>query len=368
MSSQQSFSKVPSLQTIAARLPQIFPEGIEHRNYLIRDLAAKTVFVMFYAGAVEGLDRWIRPNQVTIMTDEQAAKTLIKERLAWVEFTLSTSKAKRDVKGWYATDTREPIRDETIRFGLLSVGAATERKGLAVTSSSPRYALRKEFAALFDESLSGKVFETLASEWREKHLSKSALARQELVRRGVAVVADADKVRVAFPNGEARLLSPGPSSIISKAVVEKFAHRFLYEPAVLWLSESSNKVVARDDELAKKVGINIQAEKNLPDIILVETGGKEILFVFVEVVATDGPINQRRRDTLLDITLRAGYDQQHVAFLTAFEDRAASAYKKAVSELAWGSFVWFMSEPDHIVVLSLGGQHNKKLLDLLIIS
>ena len=53
----------------------IFPEGINRRNFVIREMAARTVFSMLYVGAIEGNDRWIRPDQVTRMTDEQARLT-----------------------------------------------------------------------------------------------------------------------------------------------------------------------------------------------------------------------------------------------------------------------------------------------------
>ena len=49
-----------------------------------------------------------------------------------------------------------------------------------------------------------------------------------------------------------------------------FAPRFLQSPAVLFVSESGNKIVARDDNLAQAIGLSIQADKNLPDIILYE--------------------------------------------------------------------------------------------------
>lgn len=39
-----------------------------------------------------------------------------------------------------------------------------------------------------------------------------------------------------------------------------------------------------------------------------------------------------------------------MAFLTAYADRDDAAFKASVSELVWRSFVWFMSEPDEIVV------------------
>ena len=58
---------------IHERLRTIFPDGTENRNYVTREMAAKTVFVMLYIGAVDGSGCWLRPDQVTRMTDAQAA-------------------------------------------------------------------------------------------------------------------------------------------------------------------------------------------------------------------------------------------------------------------------------------------------------
>ena len=80
---------------------------------------------------------------------------------------------------------------------------------------------------------------------------------------------------VAFPNGETREMAPGPRSVISKAVVEEFALRFLERPSIIWLSESRNQVVARDDRLAQAIGLAINPSRNLPDLILVDLGPKD---------------------------------------------------------------------------------------------
>ena len=159
---------------------------------------------------------------------------------------------------------------------------------------------------------------------------------------------------VTFPNSETRQMAPGPSSIISKAVVEVFAPRFLESPGVIWLSESRNKVVARDDELAKAIGLAIQPDLNLPDLILVDLGSAEPLIVFVEVVANTGAVSESRKDALMAVATEAGFKESQVAFVTAFADRSHAAFKRSVSELAWRSFAWFMAEPDHIMVLRQG--------------
>ena len=70
--------------------------------------------------------------------------------------------------------TREPIRDETLREGLVAVGAATLRPDLATTSSKPRYALRADFAALFAPGLSDSALAGAIARWQEHHPRKSS--------------------------------------------------------------------------------------------------------------------------------------------------------------------------------------------------
>lgn len=41
------------------RLQKIFPKGSPNRNNCTWEIAAKTVFVMLYVGAVEGADTWL---------------------------------------------------------------------------------------------------------------------------------------------------------------------------------------------------------------------------------------------------------------------------------------------------------------------
>jgi hypothetical protein len=344
---------IPSLELIVKRLPLIFPEGTEHRNYCIREMAAKTIYVMFYIGAIEGLDRWLRPSQVTDMSDSQAAVTDDLSRQEWTDISLSNNK-QRPTNAWYAANSREPIRDETIRLGLIPCRAVIERQGLPTTSSKPKYALDAEFAKLFGHA--PETLDSAINNWQEKHLSKAAMARLQLMKHGAAAAKDA--VGVTFPNGEKRSLVVGPSSVIAKAVIEVFANRFLKQPAVLWLSESGNKVVARDEALATALGLRIDPSKALPDIILVDLGstedGSEMLVVFIEVVATDGPINRERKTVLRTLAIEAGFDERHLAFLTAYLDRSGAPFKKNVSDLAWGSYVWCASEPEYIIELSDG--------------
>lgn len=351
---------LPTMATIYARLPLVFPAGMSERTALVRDIAAKTIFVMFYVGAVEGLHRWVRPNQVTRMSDKQTALASDQAREEWIVFSMSK---ENNIPGrWFADNTREPIRDETIKDGFVRVGAIVERPGLPITSSKPRYALDADFAALFlcDDA----AFAALTDQWQKKHLTKGALSRLHLLRRNVAG-GNPNVVEVIFPNGTKRDMSPGPSSEITKAVVEDFAKRYLDTPGVIWISESREKVITSDNELAKEVGLSIEAASILPDIILVDLGPDEPILVFVEVVATDGPMKEGRKQALIALMKKGGHDPKHAAFVTAFSDRGEAAYRKASSEIAWDSFVWFASEPDKIVIHREMSHFTGRLADLL---
>ena len=349
-------------ELVEDRLPLIFPEGTPNRIYCTRQLSASTIFTMIYIGAVQGLDRYLGPIHVYRMTDEQAAKVGDAERVAYGD---DIRKKSYVVPGdpWYADNTREPIRDETLREGLVNIGAVISRDDLPTTSSKPRYALLSDFAALFDPNLANDALLASISAYQAKHLSKSALARVSLMQAGAA--AGKTGVMVSFPNGETRKLAPGPSSIISKSVVEDFAQTFLQTPAVLWLSESGNKVVQRDDGLAASIGLQIEADKDLPDLILVDLAPADPLIVFIEVVATDGPISDRRQTALYALTDAAGFDRSQVAFVTAFQDREASGFRKTMSALAWDSFAWFASEPNNIVQLKDGSTKKQFLTEFL---
>jgi hypothetical protein len=346
---------------VAERLRLIFPDGTPNRTYCVRELAASTVFAALYIGAVEGADRFLGPVHVYRMTDEQSVRASRVERDAYGAGVFSR---RFRVPGdrWYADNTREPIRDETLRDGLVAIGAVLRREDLPTTSGLPRYALKTDFAALFDPALQGDALMAAIADFQRKHLSKSALARVSIMLAGAA--GSASGVLVTFPSGETRQLAPGPSSIIARAVIEVFTRTYLAKPAVLWLSESGNKIVLRDDRIANAIGLRIEADKNLPDLILADLGPAEPVIVFVEIVATDGAITPRRQQAIYAMTDAAGFKRSQIAFVTAYQDRESPGFRKTVAQLAWDSFAWFASEPDSIIILRNGTANTANLAAL----
>jgi hypothetical protein len=357
--SEDSLPYLISPKEIEARLQQIFPEGTTNRQYVVREVASRVVFVMLYTGAVEGRDYFLRPNQVALMSDDQALKVSDGARLVWCKESLS-SKISSNPNRWYADNSREQIRDESIRQGLVPLGAIVEKAGVSVTSPAGRYSLSASFAALFAPKLKGKVLEAKIDEWRKSSLSPGALARLQLAMRSASDSADS-RVLVTLPNGEVRQMAYGASSVVSKAVIEQFGKRFLKVPALVFLSESQTKIIEKDDHIAKLIGINIDASKNLPDIIMADLGaGTEALIVFIEVVVSDGPVSEQRKEALLKYVQKAGLNK--VAFVTAYKDRGSDAYKRTCHSLAWGSAAWFLSEPDCILLFKGSEAIEKRYL------
>ena len=345
-------AELPTVAEIRRRLSLIIPGALDPRGFARRELAAKTVFVMLYGYAVEGLDHWIRPTAVGDMTDAQAALQDPEGRRRWLASVQSRGRPKNVTGQWYSENTRESIRDETLRI-LVDLGPVVERAGLPTTSPKPRYALARGFAELFAPALADPKLGLAIGRWQEKHLSAAALARLVLDRKGAGSASK--RVLVKLPNGETRRLAPGKSSNLTREVIERFAPRFLKEPAAVAISESAQKLPFRDEELSRAIGLEIDVSGTLPDVILADLGSSPPLIVFVEVVVTDGPVDDRRKQELEALAISGGYKATDCAYVTAFRDRADSPYRRMVASLAWGTFVWFATEPDNLILLRQGG-------------
>jgi hypothetical protein len=164
---------------------------------------------------------------------------------------------------------------------------------------------------------------------------------------------------IELPDGTRIRITAGPSSVIAKDLIEQFAQRHLESPALLWLSASDKKSLPQFAEMSASVGLKFDLNAELPDVIFADMK-EPIRFLFCEIVATDGPVSEARKQALLAIVNESQIPESAVEFLTAFEDREAAPFRKTFSQLAVDSLVWFRTEPDLLVVLSTA---NRKALD-----
>lgn len=340
-----SFPPLLPVEDIRERLARIFPEGIPNRQHITKPNTSRVVFCALYIGAVEGTDRWFAPRHLYRMTDALSVIDDPGVRLGYYRRVPKSSEAS-----WYADNSREGARDEGVRQGLIPLNAMVRRQGVDTTSSKGRYALHPGFAALFDPALAGAALDAAVAAWQGQFLTGAARARAAL-----AGTMDAKGVTVSHPQGGSTVLPPGESSVITKAVVEGFARTFLAEPAVVWISSSAVKAFS-DDRLNRVLKVKLDVASLLPDVVLVDLERPSLKLVFVEVVATDGPVTEQRKAGLLELLAASpmGYAPGDALFVTAYRDRGARPVSKAMQDLAWGSFAWFMSEPDNLMQLHDG--------------
>jgi hypothetical protein len=114
------------------------------------------------------------------------------------------------------------------------------------------------------------------------------------------------------------------------------------------------------------IGLQIEEDRVLPDLVVLDTEpGKELL-VFLEVVASDGPISDSRKRALQSMAQYARMPADRVAYVTVYADRDHSTLRKTFGSLAWNTLVWLASEPDQLIVLHERPQSTQtRLFDLL---
>jgi len=343
---------LPSRALCQERLRLIFPEQLPHRGRLTNQLAASAIFVCHYVGSIDG-ERRIRPSMVLWMCDDAARRTRVNERREWYEAALRGKRGLSELldgwgirhQPWYGDNTREPLRDETFR-SWAEYGAVIRDETVPTTSPVPQWSLATDFAALFDPQLRGVALEQAILNWRQQHLSAAGLARiavaQQLTGPGAQVV-------VQLPGGASRSLAAGGSSLILKGVIEALAPRLLEQPSVLIISESREHVDVIDARLLRRLGIGVDAARLLPDALLFDAGPGS--FWLVEAVYTAGAIDEARKAALIEWVSAQNLDPDTCRFLSAFVSRTAQPFRQLVAALAWGTHVWFLDEPQHVMRL-----------------
>jgi hypothetical protein len=350
----------------AERLRLVFPQGVvEDPRAVTGPLAGAAVFVCIYCGAFDGRNP-VRPSMVLWMCDGVALRAaraspeqFNEDRGRWARATRSHGAliqllAEWGIRHqpWYADNSREPLRDETFREWL-RLGAMTHDSSVPTTSPKPAWTLRSEFAALFRPALQGDELDEEVRLWQQANLGIVGRARIRLEGERRAA---AHAVEVRLPNGSVRPLAPGDSSLIIKGIVERLAPRLLGSPGVVAISQSKRKIDIADEQLMQDLGLAIRASELLPDALLFDAVAGR--FWFVEAVATDGEIHEERRRQLLVWAAEHGIASERCGFVSGFLSRTHEAFRRRVSRLAWGTYAWFLDEPERIVGLHQSAQRD----------
>ena len=228
----------------------------------------------------------------------------------------------------YKPNTRETVRKDVLHYFLQSSIIEPNRDNPARATNSPKfcYSLTEEFLTLI------KYYGKDSWEKRVKKYNKNV---KSLVKK-YKKERDMQKIPVVI-NGEKLKFGPGAHNQLQKAIIEEFAPRFAQGGEVLYVGDTENKDLVRNDKKLKKLGISITKHDKLPDVVIY-CKDKDWLY-YIESVTAVGPISDKRMIELKEMSKKCSCG---IVYVTAFSDR--ETLRKFVADLAWETEVWISKD------------------------
>lgn len=232
----------------------------------------------------------------------------------------------------YAENSRETFRKEAIHN--FRNAAFIEDNGNVTNSPNYCYRLTEEMLELV------KSFGT--DDWTD-NLSRFMANHDSLID----LYASKRKMR-KMPvkiNGAEFAFSLGKHNQLQKAIIEEFAPRFAPDSECLYVGDTTEKDLVKNEEKLNDLGFEITLHDKMPDVVLYSES-KNWLY-FIEAVTSVGPMEPKRIKEINEMTdgVTAGK-----IFITAFLD--FKTFKKFSDSLAWETEVWIADMPDHMIHLN----------------
>ena len=150
------------------------------------------------------------------------------------------------------------------------------------------------------------------------------------------------KVPVKLPDGKKLSLSLGDHNILQKQVVENFLPRFGSDCEVLYIGDTSKKILHIETLKLKTLNFFNLSHEQLPDIIAYSE--KNNWLYLIEAVHSSGPMSEIR---VLELKKLLKDCKAELIFVTTFLTRAE--FRKWMMDIAWETEVWIADNPDHLV-------------------
>ncbi|PRY43008.1 type II restriction enzyme [Spirosoma oryzae] len=151
-----------------------------------------------------------------------------------------------------------------------------------------------------------------------------------------------EKIPVTLPDGKPLTLSLGEHNVLQKAVIEQFLPRFGSDCCVLYIGDTSNKMLHIEKAELNKLNFFELSHDELPDIIAYST--KNNWLYLIEAVHSSGPMSETRVYELRKLLKNC---KAELIFVTAFLTKAD--FRKWVTNIAWETEVWIADSPDHLI-------------------
>lgn len=232
----------------------------------------------------------------------------------------------------YAENSRETFRKQAIHH--FRNAAIIEDNGLATNSPNYKYRITSEALSLFKKYNTNNWDEALTL-YQSNHESLISLYSSKKQMQMMPISID----------GIDFTLSSGEHNILQKAIIEEFAPRFAPDCCCLYIGDTINKDLVKNDELLERLGFNISIHDKMPDVVLYRQDVNWIYFI--EAVTSVGPMSQKRINEIEKMTENVSCGK---IYITAFPD--LKTFKKFAEEIAWETEVWLAEMPEHMIHLN----------------
>lgn len=202
----------------------------------------------------------------------------------------------------------------------------------ATNNPTRGYALNPLFAKLLKNYGTPQWEEEL-----EKFKEQVKLLNEELERKR-----DLEKIPVKLPSGIDIQLSAGEHNVLQKHIVEEFLPRFGMGAEVLYIGDTSDKYLHKDEEALEEIGFFTLEHEELPDVVAYSKE-KNLLFL-IEAVHSTGPMDEIR---VMKLKKQLEKCTATLIFVTTFLDK--KEFKKWAADIAWESEVWIADTPEHMI-------------------
>ncbi len=232
----------------------------------------------------------------------------------------------------YAENSRETFRKQAMHH--FRNAAFIEDNGKPTNSPNYRYRLTDEMLDLI-RSYGTSIWTEKLSSFQSNHEALVQLYASKRVMRKMPVQI----------NGEDFTFSPGKHNQLQKAIIEEFAPRFAPNSECLYVGDTTEKDLVKNEEKLRDLGFTITLHDKMPDVVLYSEE-KNWLY-FIESVTSVGPMEPKRIKEIEEMTANVTAGKIYV---TAFLD--FNVFKKFSASLAWETEVWIADMPDHMIHLN----------------
>ena len=232
----------------------------------------------------------------------------------------------------YAENSRETFRKQAMHH--FRNAAFIEDNGKATNSPNYRYRLTDEMLSVVKSYQSVK-WENERDNFLNSHNNLIDIYRSKKAMQKMPV-----KI-----NGSDFSFSPGKHNHLQKLIIETFAPRFAENSECLYVGDTIQKDLVKNEERLKELGFEITLHDKMPDVVLYSEDKHWIYFI--ESVTSVGAMEPKRIKEIEEMTQRVSAGKIYV---TAFLD--FKTFKKFSESLAWETEVWVADMPDHMIHLN----------------